>query len=190
MFLTFVSGTKRNYSCEIIPKAKKKTIVRVYLLRGWSRGKEIKVEKVTVYEYLLDKHVIIKVAHSAQIKGNRYVFKAGKNGNVYKSMGKEEFGKVVNNHIFSLDDNFAKYEHEIIRSMKKSYYETENKQAEKKILIDMLEGCASSLKGSMACIDCRCDRCNNACCNCVRCIRAEYGEDDWEDYYNNEMCSS
>lgn len=148
------------------------------------------MENVTVYEYLLDKYIIIKVAHSAKIQGDRYVFKAGKRENTHKILRKEELGVVVNNHVFSLEDNFAKYEHEIIRLMKKSYYETENRQVKKKSVIGMLEGHASPLKGSMACIGCRCDGCNMACCACVECIRAEYGEDGWEDYYNDEMCSS
>ena len=188
MFPTFVSGTKRNHSCEVIPESRKTFVTCTCSVAG--AGERRKMEKTTVYEYLLDKYIIIKVAHEAKIIGDRYVFKSGKNEKTQKILRKEELGEVVNNHIFALEDNFPKYEHEIIRSMKKSYYETEDRQTKKKTIIGMLEGHASPLKGSMACIGCRCDRCNNACCDCVRCIRAEYGEDGWEDYYNDEMCSS
>lgn len=146
------------------------------------------MKEVKIYEYLLDKSVIIKVEHIAKIQGDRFKINAGKGKKTLKILRKEEFDKVVNNHVFSLEDNFAKYEHEIIRSIKNSYYETENKQIKKKVLLDTLEANATSVVGSMACIGCCCDTCYNACSACVECIRAEYGEEGWEDFYNDGSC--
>lgn len=46
---------------------------------------------------------------------------------------------------------------------------------------------------SLNCEGCQCDKCHNACSNCVQCYRADYAEEDWDDYYykgqGEEDCS-
>ena len=37
----------------------------------------------------------------------------------------------------------------------------------------------------MNCDGCACNDCDGVCCDCCRCYRAEYAEEDWEDYYRS-----
>ena len=102
------------------------------------------MEQVTVYEYLLDGDKIIKVAHKAKIQGNRYVFDAGKAENTHKMLCIEEFDVPMSNHIFSLEDNYPKYEKAIIDAMEKRYQETEKSQIKRKEILGKLKKACSS----------------------------------------------
>lgn len=104
------------------------------------------MERVKVYEYLLDRDKIIKVVHDAKVQGDRYVLKAGKTETTHKMLRDDELGEVVNNHVFSLDDNFAKYEHKIICRMEERYSEVENRQKKQKAIIGRLKEIRSSRK--------------------------------------------
>lgn len=102
------------------------------------------MENVTVYEYLLDKDRIIEVEHVAKVQGDRYVLKAGKKENTHKILRKDELDDVINNHVFSLEDNFSKYEKLIIETMEKRYNEVENRQKKQKAIIAKLKEMCSS----------------------------------------------
>lgn len=62
-------------------------------------------------------------------------------------MRKDELDEVVNNHVFSLEDNFTKYERVIIQAMEKRYSAVENRQIKQKAIIDKLKEACSSRKG-------------------------------------------
>ena len=106
------------------------------------------MENVTIYEYMLDKqtNVIIKAEHTAKAAGYVYIFKGGKAGKTPKAVRKDELEEVVNNHVFSLEDNFPKYEKLIIETMEKRYKEVETRQKKQKAIIDKLKEMRSSRK--------------------------------------------
>ena len=104
------------------------------------------MENVTVYEYLLDKDKIIKVVHKAQTNGKRYVFNGGKTESTHKILRKEEMGVVEKNHVFSLEDNFEKYENAIICRMEERYDEVDSRQKKTRNIIDKLKLMCSSRK--------------------------------------------
>lgn len=76
------------------------------------------------------------------------MFKGGKSGNTRKALGCDELDEVLNNHVFSLEDNFEKFEQVIIRRMEERYIEVENRQKKQKVIIDKLKEKQNSREGN------------------------------------------
>lgn len=102
------------------------------------------MEKTTIYEYMPDGDKIIKLQHSAEISKakDRYVLKAGKSEKQYKYLSNTDLESVVNNHVFSLEDNFEKYRDMIIDCMEARIQATEVRLAKSKELLQRLK-CAA-----------------------------------------------
>lgn len=95
------------------------------------------METATIYEYMIDKGNVIQLVHTAEYKEGKYYFKAGKTKH-YTILKNTDLGVVINNHVFSLKNNYKKYRDILIECLRKRVEKEKMKLiADKRILFDL-----------------------------------------------------
>lgn len=74
------------------------------------------METVTICEYMIDNDKVVQLTHQAEVRGNKYIFKAGKS-KYLKILREDEFGEVISNHVFAMEDDYKKYRNLIIQCL-------------------------------------------------------------------------